>query len=57
MQNKVFNNIMTGLNEAIEDAKSDKPFLKSHTVVVVSDKVYEAEEGKRICGDKEKAIC
>ena len=32
-ENNVFNSIMTGLNEAVEDAKSDKPILKRHKVV------------------------
>lgn len=47
-ENSVFNSIMTGLNEAVEDAKSDKPILKRHKVVVEPVKVYGAAEVKRI---------
>lgn len=30
MESNVFDSIMTGLNEATEDAKSGKPLLKRH---------------------------
>ena len=44
----VFNSIMAGLNEAIEDANSETPILKRHRVTVEPVKVYEADEVKRI---------
>ena len=44
----VYESIMTGLNEALEDAKSEKPILKRHRVTVEPVKVYGAEEVKRI---------
>ena len=44
----VYESIMTGLNEALEDAKSEKPILKRHKVKVEPVKVYGAEEVKRI---------
>ena len=44
----VYESIMTGLNEALEDAKSEKPILKRHKVTVEPVKVYGAEEVKRI---------
>ena len=44
----VFNSIMAGLNEAIEDATSETPILKRHKVTVEPVKVYEADEVKRI---------
>ena len=43
-----FNSIMTGLNEAIEDAKSPNPILKRRKKVVEPVKVYEADEVKSI---------
>ncbi len=49
MDNKnVYNSIVTGLNEAIEDANSNKPILKRHKVIVEPVKVYEADEVKKI---------
>ena len=47
-KNNVYESIMTGLNEAIEDAKSEKPILKRNKVSVEPVKVYGAEEVKRI---------
>ena len=44
----VYESIMTGLNEALEDAKSEKPILKRHKVIVEPVKVYGPEEVKRI---------
>ena len=44
----VFDSIMTGLTEAIEDAKSDNEILKRRTVTIVPVKKYEAEEIKEI---------
>lgn len=44
----VYESIMTGLNEALADAKSEKPILKRHKVTVEPVKVYGAEEVKRI---------
>jgi putative transcriptional regulator len=46
--NNVFNSIMTGLNEALEDAQSEKPILKRHKVIVEPVKVYDASEVKKI---------
>ena len=43
MSNSVYESIMTGLNEALEDAKSAKKVLKRHKVTVEPVKVYEAE--------------
>lgn len=49
MDNKnVYNSIVTGLNEAIEDANSNQPILKRHKVIVEPVKVYEADEVKKI---------
>ncbi len=48
MSNSVYNSIMTGLNEALEDAKSDNKILKRNQVAVEPVKVYGAEEIKRI---------
>ena len=47
-KNNVYESIMTGLNEALEDAQSDKPILKRHKVTIEPVKVYEAEEVKKI---------
>ena len=47
-ENTVFNSIMTGLNEAIEDANSKKPILKRHKVTVEPVKVYNSDEVKKI---------
>ncbi len=47
-ENELFNSIMSGLNEAVEDANSEKPFLKRQKVTVEPVKVYDAEEVKRI---------
>ena len=44
----VYESLMTGLNEALEDAKNEKPILKRHKVTVEPVKVYGAEEIKRI---------
>ncbi|SFR59977.1 hypothetical protein SAMN04487829_0040 [Pseudobutyrivibrio sp. NOR37] len=46
--NRVFNSIMTGLNEALEDAQSEKPILKRHKIVVEPVKIYEAAGVKKI---------
>ena len=49
MDNKnVYNSIVTGLNEAIEDANSNQPILKRHKVIVEPVKVYEADKVKKI---------
>ena len=47
-KNRKYESIMTGLNEAIEDAKSNKPVLKRQALTIEPVKVYEAEEVKRI---------
>ena len=44
----VYNSIIAGLGEAIEDARSEKPILKRNKVTVEPVKVYEADEVKRI---------
>ena len=44
----VYESIMTGLNEALEDSKSQKPILKRHKVTIDPVKVYDAEEVKKI---------
>ena len=46
--NSVYESIVAGLNEAIEDAKSDKPILKRHTVTIEPVKVYDANSVKKI---------
>lgn len=46
--NNVYDSIITGLNEAIQDAASDKPILKRHKLTVEPVKVYGADEVKRI---------
>ncbi len=48
MANSVFDSIMTGLNEAIEDAKSEKPILKRHKVSIEPVKQYSSDEIKSI---------
>ncbi|WP_294241456.1 helix-turn-helix domain-containing protein [Pseudobutyrivibrio sp.] len=48
MSNSVYESIMNGLNEAIEDATEKKPFLKRQKVTIDPVKVYEADEVKRI---------
>ncbi len=44
----VYESIMAGLDEALEDAQSKKPILKRHTVTVEPVKIFEAEEVKKI---------
>ena len=46
--NSVFTSIMTGLNEAVEDAQSVNKDLSRKTVTVVPVKVYQAEQIKMI---------
>ena len=48
MSKNVYESIMTGLNEAIEDASSEKPILKRHKVVVEPVKIFKADEIKKI---------
>ena len=48
MGNSVYESIMTGLNEALDDAQSEKPILKRHKVIVEPVKVFEADEVKKI---------
>ena len=52
MSNSIYESIMTGLNEALEDAKNTKPILKRHKVTIEPVKVYEAEEVKKIRNEK-----
>ena len=44
----VYESIMVGLNEALEDAKSEKPVLKRNKVTIEPVKVFEADEVKKI---------
>jgi len=44
----VYESIMTGLNEALEDAQSTQKVLKRNKVTVEPVKVYEADEIKMI---------
>lgn len=44
----VYESIMAGLTEAVEDAKSSEKTLKRKTVSIVPVKQYEAEEIKKI---------
>lgn len=45
---KVYESIMAGLTEALEDARSSEKKLKRRVVSVVPIKEYEAEQVKRI---------
>ena len=47
MGNSVYESIMTGLNEALADAQSEKPILKRYKVTVEPVKVFEADEVKK----------
>ena len=44
----VYESIITGLNEALEDSASEKPILKRHKVTVEPVKVYDADDVKKI---------
>ena len=46
--NRLYESIMTGLNEALEDAKSEAPVLKRNKVSVEPVKVFKADEVKKI---------
>ena len=49
MENKsVYESIMTGLNEALQDAESKKPILKRNKITVEPVKIYSADEIKKI---------
>lgn len=43
----VFDSILSGLNEALEDAKKETPSLKRHRITVIPLKVYEANDIKK----------
>ncbi len=47
-ENRVYDSIMAGLNEALEDVKSSKPILKRHKVTIEPVKNYNPEEVKLI---------
>lgn len=47
-KNKVYEDIVAGLNEALADAKGEKPITKRHKVIIEPIKVYEASDVKRI---------
>ena len=44
----IYNSIITGLNEAIEDAQSTEKILKRNTVTIVPIKEYNAAEIQKI---------
>lgn len=46
--NNLYDSIVAGLGEAIEDAQSKTPILKRHKVTVEPVKIYEADEVKKI---------
>lgn len=45
---ELYNSIMTGLNEAISDAQSEKKYLRRRVIEVEPVKKYEAQEIKKI---------
>ncbi|MBR4341308.1 MAG: helix-turn-helix domain-containing protein [Lachnospiraceae bacterium] len=47
-KNSVYESIMAGLNEALEDAQSEKPILRKNKVTVEPVKVFDAAEVKKI---------
>ncbi len=47
-EKSVYESIIQGLTEAVEDSVSEKPILKRHKVEVEPFKVYNAEEVKQI---------
>lgn len=44
----VYDSIMSGLSEALEDAVGTKPVLKRHCITVEPVRIYEADEVKNI---------
>jgi putative transcriptional regulator len=47
-KNHVYDSIMAGLNEAVDDAKSESPIQKRRKVTVEPVRVFEADEVKKI---------
>ena len=47
-QKKIYDSIMTGLNEAIDDSSRETPFLKRQKISVEPVKVYGASDVKKI---------
>jgi putative transcriptional regulator len=47
-KNHVYGSIRAGLNEAVDDAKSERPILKRRKVTVEPVRVFEADEVKKI---------
>ena len=47
-KNNVYNSIVVGLNEAVDDAESERPILKRRKVTVEPVRVFEADEVKKI---------
>ena len=45
--NRLYESIVTGLNESLEDAKSEAHILKRNTVSVEPVKVFKADEVKK----------
>ena len=43
----VYESIMTGLQDALDDSITEKPILKRHKITVLPVKVYKAEEIKK----------
>ncbi len=43
MTNSVYESVMAGLNEALDDVRSEKPILKRHKVTIEPDDVVERE--------------
>ena len=50
----VFDSILSGLNEALEDAKRETPSLKRHRVTVIPLKVYGAKKIRNSTGLSQK---
>ncbi len=48
MGKSVYESIMTGLNEALDDAEGKKPILKRHKVTIEPIKVFDSSDIKKI---------
>ena len=55
----VFDSIVSGLNEALEDAKKETSSLKRHRITVIPLKVFEANDIKKISANRfiSKILC
>ena len=47
-ENSVYESIMTGLTEALEDARRETPFLTRERVIAMPVRIYQADEVRRI---------